>query len=192
MILFLIGLVLFLGFHSLRIFAPAHREQMVSRFGEQGFKIIYSVLSVLTLVLLIFGYAHAPVINVWFPPAGMNHLTITLMLFASICLFASLIPAGHIAVKTKHPLVLSVKIWAFAHLFSNGDLVSILLFVGFLAWGVVMRISLKRRERAGLPVLRPFVAGRYDLYALLLGIVFWAAMIFKLHELLIGVAPLPM
>lgn len=116
----------------------------------------------------------------------------TLMLPAMICLIASLIPAGHIATRTKHPLILAVKIWALAHLLANGETSSILLFASFLARGVVMRISLKRRERAGEKVVRPFVSGRYDLVAIVGGIVLWGAFILKLHEWLIGVQPIAM
>lgn len=188
----ILGIILFLGVHLLRVVAPGFRLAMIDKFGENGWKGLYSVLSLVTLVILIWGYATAPVINLWFPPMGMNHLTTTLMLFAMICLVASLIPAGHIAVKTKHPMVLSVKIWAASHLLANGDLASTLLFVAFLAWGVVLRISYKRRERAGLSQPRAFVSARYDAIAVVGGIVLWAVFAMWLHKLLIGVAPLAM
>lgn len=188
----ILGIILFLGVHLLRVVAPGFRLSMIDKFGENGWKGLYSVLSLVTLVILIWGYATAPVVNLWFPPMGMNHLTTTLMLFAMICLVASLIPAGHIAVKTKHPMVLSVKIWAASHLIANGDLASMLLFVAFLAWGVVLRISYKRRERAGLSQPRAFVSARYDAIAVVGGIVLWAVFAMWLHKLLIGVAPLAM
>ncbi|MFY8100515.1 MAG: NnrU family protein [Allorhizobium sp.] len=188
----ILGIILFLGVHLLRVVAPGFRLSMIDKFGENGWKGLYSVLSLVTLVILIWGYATAPVVNLWFPPMGMNHLTTTLMLFAMICLVASLIPAGHIAVKTKHPMVLSIKIWAAAHLFANGDLASVLLFLAFLAWGVVLRINYKRRERAGLSQPRTFVSARYDAIAVVGGIVLWALFVMWLHELLIGVPPIVM
>jgi uncharacterized membrane protein len=89
-------------------------------------------------------------------------------------------------------MVLSVKIWALAHLLANGETSSVLLFAAFLAWGVILRISLKRRQRAGEITLRPFVSAKYDLYAIVMGIVVWALIIWKLHEWLIGVSPLVM
>jgi len=89
-------------------------------------------------------------------------------------------------------MVLSVKIWALAHLLSNGDGAAMLLFAAFLAWGVILRISLKRRERAGEISLRPFVSAKYDLYAIVIGIVVWGLIIWKLHEWIIGVSPLVM
>lgn len=192
MTLLILGIILFLATHLIRVVAPGFRLSMTDRFGLMGWRVINSALSLLSLIVLIWGYATAPVINVWFPPAGMSHLTITLMLIAMICLVAGFLPAGHIATKTKHPIVLSIKIWAAAHLIANGDLASILLFGSLLAWGVVLRISYKRRVRAGDLELRPFVSARFDAIAVVLGLALWALITFKLHELLIGVAPLPM
>lgn len=192
MTLLILGIILFLATHLIRVVAPGFRLTMIDRFGETGWRVINSVLSLVSLIVLIWGYATAPVINVWFPPMGLSHLTITLMLIATICLVAGFLPAGHIATKTKHPIVLSIKIWAAAHLIANGDLASILMFGALLAWGVVLRINYKRRLRAGDLVLRPFVSARFDAIAVVLGLVVWALVTFKLHELLIGVAPLPM
>jgi uncharacterized membrane protein len=192
MTLLIVGIVLFLGVHLLRVVAPGFRLSMIERFGDNGWKGLYSILSLVTFVVLVWAYKNAPVIDLWFPPMGMSHLTTTLMLFAMICLVASLVPAGHIAAKTKHPMVLSVKIWALAHLLANGDLASMLLFLAFLAWGVVLRINYKRRERAGLSRPRAFVSARYDVIAVVGGIVVWAVFLLWLHELLIGVAPIAM
>ncbi len=192
MTLLILGIILFLATHLIRVVAPGFRLSMIDRFGETGWRVINSVLSLVSLIVLIWGYATAPVINVWFPPMGMNHLTTTLMVFATICLVAGFLPAGHIATKTKHPIVLSIKIWAAAHLIANGDLASILMFGALLAWGVVLRISYKRRVRAGDLVLRPFVSARFDAIAVVVGLVVWALITFKLHEVLIGVAPLGM
>ncbi|MCZ4074037.1 NnrU family protein [Agrobacterium sp. LMR679] len=185
-------LALFLLTHLLKVVAPQFRARMIASMGEGPFKGVYSLVSLITLGLVIyaFGEARQETGMVWYPPVWTSHLAVTLMLPAMICLIASLIPAGHIAVKTKHPLILSVKIWALAHLLANGETSSILLFASFLAWGVVMRISLKRRERAGEKVVRDFVSGRYDLVAIVGGIVLWGAFILKLHEWLIGVQPI--
>ncbi|TKV76230.1 NnrU family protein [Rhizobium sp. AU243] len=185
-------LALFLLTHLLKVVAPQFRARMIASMGEGPFKGVYSLVSLITLGLVIyaFGEARQETGMVWYPPVWTSHLAVTLMLPAMICLVASLIPAGYIAVKTKHPLILSVKIWALAHLLANGERSSILLFASFLAWGVVMRISLKRRERAGEKVVRDFVSGRYDLVAIVGGIVLWGAFILKLHEWLIGVQPI--
>lgn len=194
MALLVIGLILFLGIHLIRVVAPGFRQSMIDSVGKSAWRGIYSVASIATLVLLVYGFGQARQVTgiLYSPPVWMAHIAITLMLIAMICLVASLLPAGYIATKTKHPMVLSVKIWAFAHLLANGETSSVLLFAGFLAWGVIMRISLKRRERAGETVLRPFVSGRYDLFAVSIGIVLWGLIIWRLHEWLIGVSPLVM
>jgi uncharacterized membrane protein len=194
MLFLVVCLALFLLTHLLKVFAPQFRARMIAKIGEGPFKGLYSLVSLVTLGLVIyaFGQARQETGMLWYPPVWMSHIAVTLMLPAMICLIASLIPAGHIATKTKHPLILSVKIWALAHLLANGETSSILLFASFLAWGVVMRISLKRRERAGEKVIRPFVSGRYDLVAIVGGIVLWGAFILKLHEWLIGVQPIAM
>jgi uncharacterized membrane protein len=194
MALLVVGIVLFLGVHLIRIVAPGFRQSMVDRMGASAWRGVYSLASIVSLIILIYGFgvARYETTVLYTPPVWMAHITLTLMLLSMICLVASLLPAGHIATRTKHPMVLSVKIWAFAHLLANGDSASVLLFAAFLAWGVVLRIALKRRERAGELTLRPFVSARYDLYAVLIGLVAWAAILFKLHEWIIGVSPLAM
>lgn len=192
MAILVVGIILFLGLHLLRVFVPGFRQSMINRMGAAAWRGVYSILSIVTLVLLIYGFSIAryETTVLYTPPVWMAHITFTLMLIALICLAASLLPAGYIATKTKHPMVLAVKIWAFAHLLANGDSASVLLFGAFLAWGIILRISLKRRQRAGEVVLRPFVSSRYDLYAVILGFVAWGAILWKLHEWLIGVSPL--
>ncbi|ASW07252.1 NnrU family protein [Rhizobium sp. 11515TR] len=193
MALLILGIVLFLGLHLIRVVAPGLRTSLIASLGEGGWKIAYSIASIIALIILIYGFGQArDMTPIWTPPFWMSHITILLMLFALICLVASLLPAGHIAVRTKHPMVLSVKIWALAHLLSNGDGAAILLFAAFLAWGVILRISLKRRERAGEITLRPFVSAKYDVYAIIIGVIVWALIIWKLHAWIIGVSPLVM
>lgn len=192
MLLLILGLILFLGLHSLRIVAPAARQSLVERLGEGPWKIVHSLASIASLCLLIYGFgvARATTPVVWYPPVWTRHIALLLMVPAMICLIASLMPAGRIKEKVKFPLIVAVKIWALAHLIANGELSSILLFGSFLVWLVVLRISLKRRIAAGTTVLPVFVSGRYDLIAIAAGLALWVWMIFGLHEWLIGVAPL--
>ncbi|WFR99738.1 NnrU family protein [Rhizobium tumorigenes] len=194
MALLVVSIILFLGVHLIQALAPGFRLSMIARLGRPSWIVLQSVASLLTLVLLIYAFSIAryETTVLYSPPAWASHITLTLMLIASICLVAGLLPAGHIAAKTKHPTVLAVKIWALAHLLANGDSAGVLLFASFLAWGVVVRISLKRRARAGEITPRPFVSVKYDAAAVVLGIVLWGAIIWKLHEWLIGVSPLAM
>ncbi len=194
MLLLCLCLLFFFATHSLRVIAPGFRAGMVSRLGEGPWKGVYSLVSVVAITLIVYSFGQARQVTgmLYYPPIWMSHITILLMLFAMICLVASCLPAGHIVTKTKHPLILALKIWALSHLLANGETSSVIFFGSFLAWGVIMRISLKRRERAGEVVTRPFVSARYDIIAVVLGVVLWAAFIWKLHEWLTGVQPIAM
>ena len=193
MLLLVISLILFLGIHLTRVIAPGFRASVIAARGERAWTLGYTVASIATLVLVIyaFGEARQETGILYTPPVWMAHLASLLMLVAMICLVASLFPPGHIAAKTKHPMVLSVKIWAFAHLLANGETASVILFSAFLAWGVVLRIALKRRERRGELVRRPFVSARYDALAVGIGALVYLLFIWRLHVWLIGVQPLP-
>lgn len=193
MLVFILCLVLFLVLHSIRIVTPGLRTTVIDRWGKPAWGIGYSIASTLSLVLLAwsFGEARMETGLLYVPPVWASHLTLTLMLIAMICLVAGFLPPGHIATKMKHPIVLSIKIWALSHLLANGETSAVLLFVGFLAWAVLLRISLKRRERAGELVRKPFVSARYDAIAAVIGVLLWGAMIWKVHYWLIGIQPLP-
>ncbi len=186
MALLILGLVIFLGVHSLSIVSRPTREAMVARYGEGTFKGLYSILAVVGFVLIVWGYGEAresPVI-IWDPPVFMRHISATLMLFAFPLLFAAYLP-GRIKATVKHPMLAAVKIWAFAHLIANGTLADIVLFGGFLAWAVVDRISVKRRGVV--------VAGGgniwNDVVAVVLGLAVYLLFTFWLHEWLFGVSP---
>ena len=191
MTLLVIGLILFLGIHSIRVVAPGIRDAGIAAIGTGGWRGVYSLISLGGLVLLVwgFGQARATTGMLYTPPAFFSHITLTLMILAMISLAASQMPAGHIKTRAKHPMVLSVKIWAFAHLLANGETSSVILFGAFLAWGVIMRIAYKRRERAGLSALPVYKSWTWDIAAIAVGLVLYAAFVFKLHEWLIGVAP---
>lgn len=112
------------------------------------------------------------------------------MLIASICLVAAYLPPGKIRAATKHPAILAIKIWALAHLLANGEASSVLLFGTFLVWAVILRISMKKRWRAGEITYPAFVSYRYDLIAIVLGAALYGVIVWKLHELVIGVSPM--
>ena len=192
MALLVFSIVLFLVLHSLRIFAPQWRERTIKRMGVHAWRGVYSLLSIASLVLLIYAFSASRSVTpmLYTPPMFTTHITLTLMLIAMILLMASILPAGKIAVWVKHPMVTSVKVWAFAHLLSNGELNSVLLFGGFLIWAVLVRISAKRRTRAGEKVVRDFVSTQYDIASVIGGIALYAVILLYLHQMLIGVSPL--
>ncbi|MBW9062777.1 NnrU family protein [Rhizobium herbae] len=194
MTLLLLGIVIFLGMHLVRVVAPGLRASVIERQGKGAWLGIYTAISLVGLLLIIYGFGEARAVTgvLYTPPVFLTHISLLLMLLAFICLAAGFLPAGRIAVAVKHPQVLSIKIWALAHLLANGETSSVLLFGSFLAWAVILRISLKRRERAGEKVLPVFRSTSNDLLAVVIGAVAYGLFIWRLHEWLIGVAPIVM
>jgi uncharacterized membrane protein len=188
--LLIIGLVLFLGVHSVAIFAPALRARTIHRLGEGAWKGLYALVSLVGFVLICYGFGlarQAPVV-LYSPPIWLRHVALILMLPVFPLIIAAYLP-GRIKTAAKHPMLAAVKLWAFAHLLANGLLADILLFGGFLAWAVVDRISLKRRSI--LQVLRTAPPGPWnDVIAVVLGLAVYALLIGWAHLRLFGVSPL--
>jgi uncharacterized membrane protein len=194
MTLLIAGLVLFIATHLVRPFAPGLRNAGIAALGKPGWMAVHGIVSLASLALIVYGFIDARENGgqmLYFPPTFMAHIALTLMLVASICLVAGFLPAGHIRAKLKFPLLVAIKIWALAHLLANGESYSVLLFVTILAWAVILRISLKKRIAAGETTLPVFVSAKYDLISVVVGLALYAVIVFKLHELLIGVPPLP-
>jgi len=189
MTLLVVGIVVFLGIHLLPTF-PHFRESLVSRVGENGYKAIFSLLSVAGFVVLVWGFAQAPVIQVWSPPPWTRWVAIVLMLPAFIFLVAAYVPC-RLKAKLKHPFLAAIKIWALAHLIANGDLASIILFGSFLAYAVYDRIALKGRRPTALVETARSGPARNDLIAVVLGVLFYGVFLVWLHPLLIGRAVVP-
>ena len=190
MSLLILGLILFLGIHSIRIFADGLRSRQVEKFGLLGWKAIYSIIALLGFVLIIYGYGEArlaPVV-VWTPPVWTRHLAALLTIPAFILLVAAYVPGTRIKQKVGQPMVASVKIWAFAHLLANGTLADVLLFGAFLAWAVLDLISANRRDRAAGVVYATGPLSR-DISAVVIGLAAWVVFALWLHGPLIGVRP---
>lgn len=190
MAMLILGLVLFLGVHSTRIFADGWRTATIAKIGEKPWKGVYSVLSIATFVLLVWGFGQArrnPVL-LWTPPVGMRHVAALLMVIAFILFVAAYVPRNWFKARLHHPQFLSVKVWALAHLVSNGMLVDVLLFGGFLVWAVLGYTAARRRDRAAHTVYAPATAGG-TATAVVVGLVAYAVFAFWLHGWLIGVKP---
>ncbi|MEX3007886.1 NnrU family protein [Hoeflea sp. TYP-13] len=191
MFILILGLILFLGMHSVRIFAPGVRERLIAERGENTWKGIYTVVSIVGFGLIIWGFSLAQIVApvLYAPPLWMSHITLLLMLLSFILLAVYGMPAGKIKPAVKHPMLLAIKLWAFGHLLANGDLASVLLFGSFLIWAIADRISVKRRVPAGQE--QPSEAGpvRNDVVACVAGLVVYLLFVWKLHEWLFGVPP---
>lgn len=188
----ILGLVIFLGVHSVSIVAPAARERWLAQMGEGGWKGLYSLLSFVGLALIIWGYGQARLdpVQLYTPPTALRHLSALLMLPVFPLLLAPYLP-GRLKTLTRHPMLVATKLWALAHLLANGTLADVLLFGGFLAWAVADRVSVKRRERAGLARTVPGLpaSGLNDLIAIVAGLGLYLMFVFWAHAWLFGVRP---
>ncbi|HEX8886785.1 MAG TPA: NnrU family protein [Noviherbaspirillum sp.] len=190
MTILLIGLVIFLGVHSTRIVADGWRGAQIARIGPGPWKLGYTVLSLIGFYLLLWGYGAArqtPVV-LWTPPVAMRHIAGLLMLIAFVLLVATYVPRNGIKARVHHPMVLSVKLWALAHLLANGTLADVLLFGSFLVWAVLSFRAARQRDRAA-GTRYPAGTLTATLATVVVGGVAWAAFAFRLHEWLIGVRP---
>ena len=180
-----LGLVVLLGTHVFVTFRDA-RAAAMARLGQNGYRALFALVSIAGLVLSVWGYgqyhAHG-LTQIWSPPAFMRHITVGLMLFATIFFTAAFIPS-HIKARLKHPMLAGVKTWALAHLLSNGDLGAILLFGAFLAWGVYARIAAKRRGDLGA-ITAP-AGWTNDVIVVVIGIVIYLALGYAFHPMVIG------
>lgn len=189
MALLILGLVVFLGVHSVSIVAPAWRDAICARLGEGAWKAIYSLVSIAGFAAILIGYGEArtqPLV-LYTPPAALRHLALLLMLPVFVLLVAAYVP-GRIKAAVKHPMLLAVKLWATAHLLANGSAADVALFGGFLVWAVADRISMKGRVQRPLPGPPP--APRNDGIAIVVGLALYALFVYWAHGWLIGVQPM--
>jgi uncharacterized membrane protein len=190
MTILFIGLLIFLGIHSSRIFAETARQKFIAQRGENAWKGVYTVVSVIGLGLIIWGYSLArqqPIV-LWNPPVATRHIAALLTLLAFILVASTYFKQSWMRVRFQHPMVLGVKVWALSHLLSNGTLADVLLFGGFLAWAVLCFIASKKRDRL-LKTQYPTAQAKATILAIVAGVIAWLVMALWLHGLLIGVKP---
>lgn len=189
----LVGLLVFFVIHLVPT-QPDVRSGLIARFGEAAYKGIFSVVSLIGLGLIVVGYAKMQMMPgknpaLWYPPLWLRHVALGLMLPSMILLVAAYVPS-RIRDMVKHPMLAAIKLWALAHLLSNGDLASVVLFGSFLAWAIFDRISVKRRAalgplgtRSGGPVMN-------DVLVVGAGVALYMLLLHGGHKMLIGVSPL--
>jgi len=202
------GLILFLGAHSVRIWADGWRNQTIEAYGEKAFKGVYALVSILGFYLLVVGYGEARLqtVALWNPPIFTKHISMLLMVFSSILLVATYIPRNHFKMRLGHPMVLSVKVWALSHLLANGNLADLVLFGAFLMWAVLNFRSARARDRALLlnlnvteeaaaePLTESESTNQPKLLSTIMtlvgGMAIWALITFVLHAKIVGVSPM--
>jgi uncharacterized membrane protein len=190
MTLLIAGLVLFLGTHSVRIFADDWRNAQFARLGERRWKGLYSLVALIGFVLIVYGFGLArqsPVV-LYTPPAWGRHVAALLVLPAFVLVAAGNMRGTRMKAALGHPMVLGTKVWAFAHLLANGTLADVVLFGSFLVWAVADYASARRRDRVA-GVVYPAGAWSRDALAVVVGAVAWAVFGFWLHGWLFGVRP---
>ena len=183
----ILGLALFIGAHVF-ITMRERRAVAIARLGEGPYKGVLALASLVGIILIGYGFASyraAGMINVWSPPAFTRHVT-DLLVWPAIIFVVAAYVRGDIARVLKHPMLVGVKLWALAHLISNGDLGSIILFGGILGWAVFDRITLKRRSDPGAPPI-PFGGRTNDIIAIVVGTLLYLALGFWFHPYVIGV-----
>ena len=204
----ILGLILFLGAHSVRIWADGWRNQTIEAYGEKAFKGVYALVSILGFYLLVVGYGEARLqtVALWNPPIFTKHISMLLMLLSSILLVATYIPRNHLKMRLGHPMVLSVKVWALSHLLANGNLADLVLFGSFLLWAVLNFRSARARDRALLlnlnvteeaaaePLTESESTNQPKLLSTIMtlvgGMAIWALITFVLHAKIVGVSPM--
>ncbi len=190
MTLLILGLVLFLGVHSVRIVGEGWRTATIARVGEGAWKGVVSLLSLAGLMLIVWGYGEArqaPQV-LWASPIWVRHLASLLTLVAFVLLAAAYVPGNHLKARLHHPMVLAVKVWALSHLIANNTLADLVLFGAFLVWSVLDFRAARARDRAAGTVYPGGHAARTAL-TVVIGVVAWAAFAMWAHRALFGVAP---
>lgn len=192
MTLLVLGIVLFLGIHTVPM-AQGLRRSVQGLVTPAGYQVLFAIVSALGLVLIVMGYGQMqgqgrlnP--EIYTPPIWLRHITLLLMWPAMVLLVAAYVPS-RIRTKAKHPMLAGIKLWAFAHLLANGDLASLILFGSFLAWAVVDRISVKRRVALG-PLGAKTGGLTGDLIAIGGGTAVYLFLLLGGHQWLIGVSPI--
>ena len=192
MLILVLGLVIFFCLHSVRLVAPQWREKIMTAHGAMRWKIRFGMITLLATAFIVIGYMQVRLepVWLWFPPVWTRHLAGLLVLVALFFVGSALVPNTTMKKKVGYPMLIAVKIWAFAHLISNGTLADVIIFGSFLVWSIVSFAVYRRRDRkAG--VVRDQESGvQFDLAAFTFAMVSWFAIVFYLHQAIIGVSPL--
>jgi uncharacterized membrane protein len=190
MLILILGLILFLGIHSVRIFAEDWRNAQITKRGSATWLGLYSLVSIIGFLLILWGYRDARLASeiLWYPPVWTKHLAALLTLPAFIFFVSFYIPGSKIKSIIGNPMIVSVKLWATAHLISNGAVVDIILFTAFLLWAILDFRTARRRDKAA-GVTYEFVSYGRDVIAIIVGSIVWAVFAMYLHGMWIGVKP---
>ncbi len=183
------GLIIFLGIHSISIVNEPWRDKMTERLGVWSWKGIYSLIALAGLILIIRGYGEArtEVVELYYTPVWLQHLSLFILIPVFPLLVAAYVP-GRITATVGHPMLLATKLWAAAHLLANGTLADLVLFGSFLLWVFADLLSVSKRQPRQIPGAPPSKFN--DWIAIVAGLILYIVFVLWLHELLFGVSPL--
>jgi uncharacterized membrane protein len=186
MFLMILGLALWTAVHLAPCYLREPRQKAIDKIGEKGWKAVAALLLALSIVLIVQGWGPAAAWGVvWTPPSFMTHINNLLMLGA-FYVFGAGAAKANASRFIRHPQLTAVKIWALAHLLANGEVRSILLFGGLLAWAVVNVIALNKRDGKG-PRPEPYPR-RNDIRHAIVSLVLFVV-VAAVHPWLFGVSP---
>ncbi len=190
MTLLILGLLIFLGIHSVRIFADGFRRRMITKLGKNGWKGLYAVISLVGFVLIIYGFGLArqqPAL-LYVPPLALRHANSLFTLLAFFFVVAAYVPRNHLKAWIGHPMLAGVKLWAVGHLLATGFLHDVILFGTFLVWAIVLfAVSRRRDRRDGIRYPAGTIVG--DVLTVVIGAAAWAGFAFWAHLHWIGMSP---
>lgn len=191
MTLLILGLLILLGIHSVRIFADDFRSRMIGKLGKNGWKGLYAVISIAGFVLVVYGFglARQQPVSLYVPPLALRHANSLFTLLAFFLIVAAYVPRNHLKAWLGHPMLAGVKLWALGHLLATGFLHDVILFGAFLAWAIVLfAVSRRRDRRDGIRYAQGTLIG--DVVTFVIGAAAWAGFVFWAHLHWIGVSPL--
>ena len=182
MLFLIFGLVLFIGIHSIRLI-PGGRNAMISGFGPGGFKVLYSLISLIGFGLIIFGKIQAHPSDMLYVPPEWGRLAALIAVPISVILLIAAYTPSHIRRFVQHPMLISVALWSAAHLAANGERAAVYLFGAFFAWSVLTTIAAFIR---GEHAPKPPKGWGGDVVAIVIGILI-ATLLARFHLYLFGI-----
>ena len=178
----ILGMLLFAGVH-LAAAVESWRAPLVERLGEWPFKGLHALISLVGLVLAVFGYRRTSAEWVWAPLPFGHEVAAALMPVAVVLLVAAYLPSN-IKRLTAHPMLWGVVLFAISHLLVRGHWAAIVLFGGLGLYSVLaMMVATLRGERPSKTV-QPLWR---DALVIAVGLVAYVGLLLA-HPVLFGVA----
>ena len=132
--LLILGIIIFFSIHLVPILPI--KNILINRLGENKYKGLFSLIALVGLLIIIYGYSIADFYLIWEPLSYSREIALVLMPI-SIVLLASANMQTNIKRFIKHPMLIGILVWSFVHLLANGDLRSIILFASFGVYALI-------------------------------------------------------